>query len=386
MEIKLVQTPVEDVFKGYQDFGEDEGVVGYHGQLDIRPKYQRNFVYDIDQEKAVINTVLHGYPLNVMYWAVNGPDKFEILDGQQRTLSIMHFLDHKFSIKWDNSTYYFDSLPDDLREKILNYKLMVYRCDGDTSEKLAWFRTVNIAGVALSDQELRNIAYTGPWLSDAKRHFSKRGCAAKGLAGQYVKGDPNRQELLEKALAWIGQAQGVSIEEYMAKHRSDDDADELWQYWQDIFDWVEKIFPTYHKQMKGLDWGCFFNTYRDNKYNSRKLNDDIERLLDDPEVTKARGIWQYELAKDYEPNAVKYLSLRTFNKRDIERKYKEQTDKAKDENTSNCPYCSQEGLDTIWPLDKMDADHITPWSKGGVTEYENLQMLCQKHNRSKGNH
>lgn len=385
MKIKLHEVPVKDVFKGYKDFGQDEGVVGYDGKLNIRPKYQRNFVYELDQEKSVMNTVLHDFPLNVMYWVVTD-NGYEVLDGQQRTLSIMQFLDHKFPVDVDGQPLYVDALPDDLYNRVMDYKLMVYFCEGTTSEKLSWFRTVNIAGLKLTPQELRNIAYTGPWLSDAKRYFSKRGCAAKKMADPYVKGDPNRQEILELALSWIADAQNTTIEGYMSQHRSDEDSSELWVYWQSVIRWIQTMFPDVYRQMKGLPWGLYYNKCKDNSYNPIKMTDEIKQLMDDPEVTSKKGIWLYELTKGIEPNAVKHLSLRTFDQRDIKRKYDEQTKEAKEKGVSNCPYCAQEGLDKIWKQSEMDADHIKPWSKGGVTEYGNLQMLCKKHNRSKGNH
>ena len=377
MKIKLHQITVKDVFNGYKDHGDDNGVVGYGSKLDIRPPYQRNFVYDLNQAKSVMNTVLNNFPLNVMYWVINGENSYEVLDGQQRTLSVMQFLDHKFPITWNGQTMYVDSLPDDLYDRVINYEFMIYWCEGTDSEKLNWFRTVNIAGEKLTDQELRNVAYVGPWLNDAKRHFSKRNCVAKKLADPYVKGDPNRQELLERALKWISEEKGIVIDEYMAQHRSNDDADELWQYWQDIIRWVQKIFPTYHNQMKGLDWGGFYSTYRKNKYNSTKLNVDIDNLLQDDEIKSAKGIWQYELTKDYEPNATRYLHLRTFSDADKHKKYKEQN--------GICPICKAEGLDKTWKLSEMEGDHVIPWSKGGKTEYSNLEMLCKKHNESKGN-
>lgn len=377
MKIKLHQITVKDVFYGYKDRGDDNGIVGYGSKLDIRPPYQRNFVYDLNQEKSVMNTVLNNFPLNVMYWVLNGPNSYEVLDGQQRTLSVMQFLDHKFPITWNGQTMYVDSLPNDLYDRVINYKFMIYWCEGTDSEKLNWFRTVNIAGEKLTDQELRNVAYVGPWLNDAKRHFSKRNCAAKQLSDPYVKGDPNRQELLERALKWISEEKGIVIDEYMAQHRSNDDADELWQYWQDIIRWVQKIFPTYHSQMKGLDWGGFYNAYRKNKYNSTKLNVDIDKLLQDDEIKLTKGIWQYELTKDYEPNATRYLQLRTFSDADKHKKYKEQN--------GICPICKAEGLDKTWKPSEMEGDHVIPWSKGGKTEYSNLEMLCKKHNESKGN-
>ena len=248
MEIELKQIPVKDVYDGYKDNGED-GVVGYQGQLNIRPPYQRNFVYDLPEAKAVINTVLHGFPLNVMYWVVDGNNHYEVLDGQQRTLSIMQFLDHKFPIEWDDQTMYVDSLPDDLYDQLMNYKFMLYWCSGTDSEKLDWFRTVNIAGKKLTNQELRNITYVGPWLSDAKKHFSKRNCAAKKLSDPYTKGDPNRQELLELALTWIADAKNTTINDYMAQHKSDDDANALWQYFQHIIHWIQELFPDIYKQI-----------------------------------------------------------------------------------------------------------------------------------------
>ena len=378
MEIELKQIPVKDVYNGYKDSGED-GVVGYQGQLNIRPPYQRNFVYDLPEAKAVINTVLHGFPLNVMYWVVDGNNHYEVLDGQQRTLSIMQFLDHKFPIQWDGQTMYVDSLPDDLYNNLMDYNLMVYWCSGTDSEKLAWFKTVNIAGEQLTSQELRNITYVGPWLSDAKRHFSKRGCVASKLADRYVKGDPNRQELLETALKWIADAQDTTIDDYMAQHKSDDDADELWQYWQKVINWLQMVFPQDYKEMKGLDWGLLYNQYHKNDYNSSKIDKDIAQLIDDDEIKKKKGIWQYELAvNSNEAGATKYLNLRGFAKDMMRKKLKEQD--------GHCPMCIAEGNEKVYTLSEMEGDHITPWSKGGKTEYDNLQMLCKRHNRLKSNH
>lgn len=379
MKIKLHEIPVKDVFNGYKDFGEDEGVVGYDGNLNIRPKYQRNFVYDLDQSKSVMNSVLNGFPLNVMYWVVNGNNSYEVLDGQQRTLSVMQFLDHKYPIELDGQTMYVDSLPDDVYDQLMNYKFMVYWCEGTDSEKLAWFKTVNIAGEKLTSQELRNIAYVGPWLSDAKRHFSKRGCAAAKLADHYVKGDPNRQELLEKALTWIAEEQNTTINEYMAKHKSDDDANELWQYWQRVINWIRMVFPRYYKEMKGLNWGTLYNQYHSNNYNSAKIDDDIQKLIDDDEIKKKKGIWQYELAVNInEAGATKYLNLRSFPKDMMRKKF--------DEQAGHCPLCLEEGNNKVYTLSEMEGDHITPWSEGGKTEYDNLQMLCKRHNRLKSNH
>lgn len=378
MEIELKQIPVKDVYDGYKDSGED-GVVGYQGQLNIRPPYQRNFVYDLPEARAVINTVLCGFPLNVMYWVVDGNNHYEVLDGQQRTLSIMQFLDHKFPIQWDGQMMYVDSLPDDLYNNLMDYNLMVYWCSGTDSEKLAWFKTVNIAGEQLTSQELRNITYVGPWLSDAKRHFSKRGCVASKLADHYVKGDPNRQELLETALKWIADAQDTTIDDYMAQHKSDDDSDELWQYWQKVINWLQMVFPRDYKEMKGLEWGLLYNQYHKNDYNSSKIDKDVAQLIDDDEIKKKKGIWQYELAvNSNEAGATKYLNLRGFPKDMMRKKLKEQD--------GHCPMCLEEGNEKVYALSEMEGDHITPWSEGGKTEYDNLQMLCKRHNRLKSNH
>ena len=241
MKIEPKSIKVRDIFEGYTDNG-DDGVFAYGSKLAIRPAYQREFVYDTEQAEAVIHTILKGFPLNVMYWVKVGNDQYEVLDGQQRTLSVMQYLQHKFPITLDDKKYYWDALPDDKYNAIMNYDFMIYICEGNESEKLDWFKVVNIAGEKLTDQELRNSVYTGEWLSDAKRYFSKRNCVAKGLSDRYITGDPNRQELLEKALKGICDNQGIKdITEYMAAHKSDSDADELWQYFQDVIRWAEKI-------------------------------------------------------------------------------------------------------------------------------------------------
>ena len=279
MNIKLFNIKVKDIFNGFVDKGED-GVFAYGGKLTIRPPYQREFVYDLKRQEDVLHTVLKQFPLNTMYWVKTNPDhpivegwtplptdEFEVLDGQQRTLSVMLFLSHKLQINVDGKVYYNDSLPDDLFDALNDYGFMVYICEGTESEKLEWFKVVNVGGVELTDQELRNSVYTGAWLSDAKRHFSKSTCAAKGLSDKYITGTPIRQHLLEKALKGIVEYKGMSkIEDYMAAHKSDADADELWQYFQDVIHWVEKIFPKYEPNMKGLDWCHLYNKYHEKSY------------------------------------------------------------------------------------------------------------------------
>ena len=370
MKIELNSIKVKDVFNGFEDDGED-GVFAYGGKLTIRPPYQREFVYDLKKQENVLHTIIKGFPLNTMYWVKNGEDSYEILDGQQRTLSVMYFLKHKLQITIDKKAYYDDSLPDNMHDKLMNYEFMVYICEGDESEKLEWFEVVNIGGEKLTDQELRNSVYTGSWLSDAKRHFSKRNCAAKRLSEKYIKADPIRQELLEKALKGICDYQGLkNITDYMAAHKSDADADEIWQYFQDVIHWVEKIFPKYYADMKGIDWCHLYNEYHNKSYNSKNMAEEVIRLHDDKEVQKKSGIYEYLLSRDDNPFAAKLLSLRTFDEDDKMAVYERQGHK--------CALCGRE-----FEYSEMAGDHIKPWSKGGKTEIDNLQLLCRDCNSKK---
>ena len=332
----------------------------------------------------MINTVLNGYPLNAMYWAKTGENQYEVLDGQQRTLSVMYYMQQKFTVKYKNSNFmYYDALPSDVREKFEQYEFMIYVCEEDqASEKIEWFRVVNIAGEKLTNQELRNATYTGPWLEDAKRYFSKKGCAAQGKADGFIKGVPLRQELLEKALKGICEFQGykektdAAIEKYMAKHQYDPDANELWQYFQDVIDWATKLFSkSKEKNKDGLDWCHLYNQYHNNMYNSSNLQKEVTELLTDDEVQKKRGIYQYLLAKyahEPEPNAEKYLQLRTFSDSDKDTMYHRQN--------GICPVCHNH-----FEIQQMEADHVIPWSRGGRTELDNGQMLCKRCNREKSN-
>ena len=340
--------------------------------MTIQPEYQRNYIYaDGTRDVAVIDSILKGYPLGLIYFTKVAEDKYEVLDGQQRTLSLMEFLKHKFSITLDGQKYYWDALPDDKFEAIMSYELMVYICEGSESEKLEWFKVVNIAGEKLTEQELRNSVYTGEWLSDAKRHFSKRNCAAKGLSDRYIMGDPNRQELLEKALRGICEYQGIKdITEYMSAHKSDSDADELWQYFQDVIHWVEKIFPKYYADMKGLDWCHLYNLYHENSYNSSVMSNEVKRLHEDDEVQKQKGIYEYLLCRDKDPFAGRLLNLRAFDKREKMAAYSRQE--------GICPICHEH-----FEFSEMEGDHIKPWSKGGLTVAENCQMLCRDCNGKK---
>ena len=377
MKIELRPVRVEDIAIGYVD-KDDEGIVAYGGKLTVRPPYQREFVYNIEQEKAVINTILNGFPLNIMYWVKNGENEFEILDGQQRTLSVLHFIDHKFTVDHNGHQVYVDSLPDDIYNKILNYEFMIYVCEGTDSEKLSWFEIVNVAGVPLTKQELRNSAYTGSWLTNAKKIFSKRNCSAKMLSDKYIKGDPNRQDLLEKALIGICEYQDIrgdkAIEEYMAKHKSDNDANELWQYFQDVIAWVNKIFEVYRKEMLGLDWCHLYNKYSKNTYNSKTIEEELKKIFlnENDEIVSFKGVYEYMLCKDIDPFAERLLNIREFSKRDKAVAYERQDGK--------CAICGNE-----FEIDQMEGDHIVPWSKGGRTTSDNCQMLCVDCNRKKSN-
>lgn len=370
MNITQRSIKIKDVYNGFTDDGED-GVFAYGGKLTIRPPYQREFVYDLQRQANVLHTILKGFPLNTMYWVKTGDDTYEILDGQQRTLSVMYFLTHKFSINIDGNAYYSDVLTDDVYEKLMNYEFMVYICEGTESEKLDWFEVVNIGGEKLTDQELRNSVYTGPWLLDAKRHFSKRNCPAKGLGDKYIKGEPIRQELLERALIGICEYQDLEgITQYMGLHKSDENADELWEYFKTVIEWIQKVFPKYYSDMKSANWCHLYNIYGANEYDLDVLKSEVERLHKDEEVQKKAGIYEYLLCRDTDPYAGKFLNLRTFDDSDIIAKYEQQEHK--------CAMCHQE-----FNLSDMAGDHIIPWSKGGRTKFDNLQMLCKKCNSKK---
>jgi len=358
MKILPIDVTVRELVNGFKD-NKEEGVVGYGGQLDIRPPYQRDFVYDGPQKVEVIKTVLQGFPLNVMYWADKGGGLYEIVDGQQRTLSIAQYVDSVFSV----DGLYYHNQTDDIQDKIMNYKLMVHVCMGTTSDKLAWFERVNIVGEKLTPQELLNSAYTGAWLSDAKRHFSKTNGPAYNLAKDHISGKPIRQELLEKALAWISQD---NIREYMGQHQNDRDAGELWLYFKSVIEWVKSTFKTRPKMMKTVDWGRLHREHGNRKLDKDSLEKETLRLIDDEEVTKQSGIYEYLLTGDE-----KHLNLRSFDERIKRRVYERQEGRCVITNKS-------------LPIEKMEADHITPWSEGGKTVEENCQMISKEANRRKG--
>ncbi len=357
MKIELNHIKIREIFNGYENNDEKNGVIGYGGKLDIRPKYQREYVYGEKQKKEVVNTITKQFPLNVLYWIKN-KDGYEVLDGQQRTISFCSYIAGDFSI--DNK--YFHSLTKVEQNIILDYELMIYFCEGTDKEKLDWFKIVNIAGEKLTDQELRNSVYTGMWLTEAKKLFSKTGGNAYQIGKDYLKGTPIRQDYLEKTLSWINNNE---IEEYMSKHQKDYDANELWQYFNEVLDWVKRIFPIYRKEMKGLEWGEFYNKYKNEKINAEEAEKRITLLFLDDEVEKKSGIYKYILSEDE-----KYLNLRVFPAKIKSMKYEQQK--------GICKKCKAH-----FAQNEMEADHIIPWSKGGQTVQKNCQMLCMPCNRSK---
>ena len=367
MKITKHEITVRELYEDYIN-DDENGVYAYGGKLCCRPPFQREYIYKDKQRDAVIETVRKGFPLNTMFWALtvdkHGEESYELMDGQQRTISIMEYVDGAFAINYQ----YFFNLTKPEQEQILNYKLDIYICDGDEKEKLDWFKVINIAGVKLTDQELLNAAYVGPWIMDAKRYFSKTNCPANTLAGDLMSGAPIRQDYLHTVLGWIADRDGIDLEAYMAKHQHDNSAIDMWTYYQAVIDWVRYTFPTKRAIMKGVEWGLLYNRYHSRKHNPQDLEDKIVTLIADKDVTNQKGIYEYVLSGEE-----KALNIRAFDERDKMRKYEEQK--------GICPHCHEH-----FEYKKMDGDHILPWSQGGKTEYDNLQMLCIACNRgNKGN-
>ncbi len=357
MKINLHEIAIREVVENYVDNAE-EGVIGYNGRLNIRPKYQREFVYDDKRRNAVIDTIKKNFPLNVMYWVKNEDGTFEVLDGQQRTISFCQYVNNDFSFE----NRYFHNLTNIEREQILDYKLMIYFCEGNDKEKLDWFRIVNIGGLILTDQELRNAVYTGPWLSDAKLRFSKSNCAAYLLAKDYVVGSPIRQDYLETALRWISKGE---IEKYMSIHQHDPNANELWMYFRNVIEWVILTFTVKRKEMKGVDWGSLYDQFKDKIYDTAELEQKIQTLMMDDDVTSKKGIYPYVLTGDE-----KHLNIRAFTENQKREAYEKQK--------GICANCGKH-----FEFNEMEADHITPWHLGGKTNSDNCQMLCKSCNRTK---
>lgn len=388
MQIVLEEITIREVVDGFIDNAED-GVVGYKGRLNIRPAYQREFVYKDAQRNEVIRTVMRGYPsanfpLNVMYWAKTDDISFELIDGQQRTISLCQYVNNQFSIEIDGIPQNFDNLSPEKKAYLLDYKLQVYVCSGNADEKLEWFSIINLAGEPLTQQELLNANYTGPWLTSAKRYFMKSNSAAYALGNRYldIEANQSRGKGLETAISWISQGH---VKQYMADNQNSENADDLWAHFRKIIDWIEDIFTDYSREMKGLNWGQLYDQYHMAEYNVSDVSRNQNNLLKDLYVINKKGIFEYILSGC---NNTRLLNVRVFDESTKRSVYTRQTLQAKSKKTSNCPYCTLEDNENklkIWELEDMDADHVTAWSKGGATKAENCQLLCITHNRVKGN-
>lgn len=359
MQVLLKTITIRDLVENYMN-KDEEGVFGYDGKLSIRPAYQREFVYKDKQQVAVINSIMSGMPLSVMYWVDKEDGTFEVLDGQQRTMSICEYYRGAFAKDFK----FFHNLDEEEKSTFLDYKMMIYICKGSNQERLSWFETINISGERLTNQELRNATYTGTWLSNAKFHFSKTNCGAFVLGRDYIKGSPIRQDFLETVLDWISDGK---IETYMATNQHKEDASELWEYYRKVINWVKATFPTVRREMKGINWGKLYNQYGTQFFDPEVLEEKVKALLVDEDVTKKAGIYTYLLTGEE-----KLLNIRAFPDSIKRATYEKQNGK--------CPSC-----ENSFKIGEMEADHVIAWSNGGKTDLANCQMLCVKCNRHKSN-
>ena len=389
METHLRQYKVSEIVDGfvYNSF-EGRGLFGLSGKLTIQPEYQRNYIYaESNKDVACIDSILKSYPLGLIYFNKTSNISFEVLDGQQRITSIGRFVTGKFAILDSNGNRnYFSGLSADQQEKIMNYELLVYECEGSESEIKEWFKTINISGVPLNEQELRNAIYSGPFVTEAKKEFSNSGNANQQKWQTYIKGTANRQEILQEALNWVSNGE---IENYMSKHRKDTNINELKTYFNTVIDWASSVFANVESEMRGLEWGRLYENYHNNSYNPAEIENKVSKLYEDSDVSRKSGIFEYILSGE-KPEFIKLLSIRAFTETDKKSKYREQTNEEKKTNSSNCPICNTdlqyEHTIHIWKYKEMAGDHMAPWSKGGKTERGNLQMLCKHHNSLKSNY
>lgn len=362
---------------------EGKGLFGLSGKLTIQPEYQRNYIYaDGKKDVAVIDSIIKGYPLGILYFVKTGDDTYEVLDGQQRITSFGRYVIGKFAVKVNGMENYFTGLAEDLQDKILNTKLLIYICEGTESEIKEWFKTINIAGVPLNEQELLNAIYSGKFVTAAKKEFSNSQNSNIQKWSAYIKGDVKRQDFLSCALDWVSKG---NKETYMSEHRNCEDISELKNYFTSVIDWISSVFKTVEKEMCGLKWGELYERYHANPYNPDEIDKKVKELYADGAVKNRSGIFEYVLGGCTE---TKLLNIRIFEDRDKRIVYEKQTKEAEEKGISNCPFCAISDTPNkikIWKLAEMDADHVSAWSKGGATSIENCQMLCRPHNIAKGN-
>ena len=381
---------IEQVCEGftYNEY-EGKGLFGLSGKLTIQPEYQRNYIYaDGKKDVAVIQSILKGYPIGLIYFVKVSDDKYEVLDGQQRITSIGRYVTNKFPIKVSNEgEEWFGGLNKELRDKILQTKLTIYECEGTETEIKEWFETINIAGVPLNEQELANAIHSGPFVTLAKEEFSNSGNSNIQKWGAYIRGSANRQDYLRTALSWVSKAylDKNNLDGYMSLHRYDDNIHELKTYFNSVIDWISSVFMDVESEMQGLDWGRLYETYHKQAYDRNKVSATLKELLSDYYVKDRKGVFEYILGGCVEKSL---LNIRIFDEVTKKTVYKTQTEHAEENNISNCPLCAlgnNANKLKIWKFSEMDADHVTAWSKGGATDKLNCQMLCKTHNRAKGN-
>lgn len=376
---------VKDICEGfvYNEF-EGKGLFGLKGKLTIQPEYQRNYIYaDGKKDVAVIESLLKGYPIGLFYFNKVNKDKLEVLDGQQRITSFGRYVTNKFAVKDENGMeQYFDGIASNKQKKILDTKLLIYECEGTESEIKEWFRTVNIAGVPLNNQELLNAVYSGQFVTIAKEEFSNSQNANIQKWSTYITGSANRQEFLECALDWVSEG---NISVYMSKHRNDKSIKEIKNYFNTVIDWISNVFIDVENEMRGLEWGRLYVEHHKKPYNPKKVSKEVKKLYADPYVKNRKGVFEYILGGSED---TKLLDIRVFDEAARRSVYAKQTKEAERLGKSNCPLCAVGPVSNkgkIWRINEMDADHVTAWSKGGATDIKNCQMLCKTHNRAKGN-
>lgn len=376
---------VGDICKGFAfDKNEGKGLFGLDGQLIIQPEYQRNYIYgDGKKDVAVVESLLKSYPLGLMYFVKNKDGMLEVLDGQQRITSFARYVNQswQFPLEINGKMHYFDSLSDDLKSKITDTPLTIYVCEGTPTEIQEWFEIINKGGVELTPQELRNAAYHGSFVNEARKVFSNGSNANMSRWQTYVKGDPKRQEVLEVALKWVSDD---NIEDYMSLHRNDTDVNELVNHFESVMDWIDSVFEYTGSEVRGLEWGRLYQLYHGKPYSKTKVSARVDELLADPQVTNKKGIFEFILGNE----DTTLLNIRVFDKKTITSVYHKQTQEAKAKGVSNCPLCAcgnNANATRIYKQNEMDADHVTAWSNGGATDISNCEMLCKSHNRAKGN-